>query len=68
MSFWSSTFGICVKLVPNLSTVSNWFSTFQPCVKMVLVVKCWMEKADVTNGLFFILKISDVVCQLKFIL
>ena len=66
MLFWSSTFCLCVKLVSNLSTVSNWISTFQPCVKMVLAIKSWMEKADVTNGLFLILKISDVACQLKF--
>jgi hypothetical protein len=64
--FWCSTFGLCVKLVLNLSTVLNWFSTFQPCVKMVLAVKCWMENADVTNGLFLILKISNMACQLKY--
>ena len=44
-------------MVPNLSTVLNWSSTFQRCVKMVIAVKCWMEKADVANGLFLILKI-----------
>ena len=27
--------------------------------------KCWMENTDVVNGLFLILKISDVTCQLK---
>jgi hypothetical protein len=46
--------------------MSNWSSTFQRCVKMVIAVKCWMEKADVANGLFLILKISDMACQLKF--
>ena len=35
-------------------------------VKMVRVVKCWKENVDVTNGLFLILKIFGVTCQLKF--
>ena len=30
--------------------------------------KCWMENTDVVNGLFLILKISDVTCQHNFIL
>jgi hypothetical protein len=59
-------FGLCFKSVLNLSTVSNWSLTFQFCVKMILVVKCWMKNIDMTNGLFLILKISDVVaCQFK---
>jgi hypothetical protein len=33
---------------------------------MVIVVKCWIENAYVANGLFLILKISDIACQLKF--
>jgi hypothetical protein len=66
MPFWSSTFGLCVKLVPNLLTVSNWSSTFQPCVKIVFAVKYWMENAVVTNGLLLILKMPDVTCQLNF--
>ena len=32
---------------------------------MVFAVKYWMENADVANGLFLILKIYDVTCQLK---
>ena len=54
-----------LELVLNLSIVSNWCSTFQPYVKMVFTVKCWMKNADVANGLFLILKISDMACQLK---
>jgi hypothetical protein len=64
--FGPQPLALCVKLVPNLSIVSNWSSTFQPCVKMVIAVKCWIENADVANGLFLILKMSDVACQLKF--
>ena len=33
---------------------------------MVFTVKCWMENADVANGLFLILKMYNVACQLKF--
>ena len=33
---------------------------------MIFAIKYWMENANVTNGLFLILKISDVACQLKF--
>ena len=32
---------------------------------MVIAVKSWMENADMANGLFLILKICDVACQLK---
>ena len=33
---------------------------------MVIVVKYLMKNVDVINGLFLILKISDVECQIKF--
>ena len=67
MSNWSLTL---------LKKKKNWSLTFQLCkigsqpsnlcVKMVIVNKCWMENVDVSNGLFLILKIFDVTCQLKF--
>ena len=31
---------------------------------MILTVKCWIKNTDVTNNSFFILKISDVACQM----
>jgi hypothetical protein len=32
---------------------------------MIIAIKCWIENTDVVNGLFLILKMSDVTCQLK---
>ena len=32
---------------------------------MVFIVKCWMENADVVNGLLLILKMYDMSCQDK---